>query len=91
MFKIFKTIKKDWQKCSGVILLMFTIIALFIVILIIQAEINKYNEEHPCLEYKTTERHWTSNDCVGGIMLPGYCITQKREHIREEKVCVGRK
>ena len=60
----------------------------FLIFLI--GEIN-YIREHPCIETRTEERCFTHKKCVGGIMAPGFCLTEDEVICRQETYCVKRK
>ncbi len=51
----------------------------------------QYNKEHPCIETCTQTECFTYDKCVGGIMAPGFCITEEETVCRETTYCVKRK
>lgn len=55
--------------------------------------IDKINHirEHPCIETSTEERCFIHKKCVGGIMAPGFCLTEDEVICRQETYCVKRK
>lgn len=78
------------EKICGLILSTIIIIMLLIAIWFIHQEI-QYIKEHPCIETRTQTRCFTHQKCVGGIMAPGFCITEEEVICREETYCVKRK
>lgn len=78
------------EKICGFILSTIVIIMLLIAIWFIYQEI-QYIKEHPCIETCTQTRCFTHQKCVGGIMAPGFCITEEEVICREETYCVKRK
>ncbi len=78
------------EKICGFILSAIIIIMLLVAIQFVYQEI-QYIEEHPCIETRTQTRCFTHQKCVGGIMAPGFCITEEEVICRQETYCVKRK
>ncbi len=78
------------DKMLGYIAVSLYIFILLFAIWIVYKE-GEYLKEHPCIETHTKTVCHTYDKCSGGIMLPGFCLTEEVTSCREETYCIKRK
>ena len=78
------------DKVWGIVLSIIIVAMLLFAIWIVYKE-GEYLKEHPCIETHTETVCHTYDKCSGGIMLPGFCITEEVTSCREKTYCIKRK
>lgn len=70
----------------------FCILIPFLILCFREIERQKnYYREHPCIKKEIQEDCHEYEICTGGIMLPGFCTTEKRVTCQTKEVCIERR